>query len=208
MPGYPLTEDAVGRWRRVVDVVQPRTLAVNLAVGVLAGLAAAHVRLGLGLPGHKLLLWMTPIVAARLLSRHPLGGTAGACAAGCTSLAFGGNLAGGILLLPLVGVAGAVLDGAAAFAEHRRLSRWLLVPLLGLGGTTAGAVCALKRLLTVTFNRHVMFGFGDVTTRLMSYALFGLIAGTVGAGLALCLLAGRRHGDTPKGKPRGRRTAQ
>lgn len=203
MPGYPLTENAVDRWRRVVDVVQPRMLAVNVSVGVLAGLAAAHVRLGLGLPGHKLLFWVTPIVVARLLSRHPLGAAAGACAAACTSLAFGGNIAGGILLLPLVGVAGAVLNGVVAFAEHRRLSRWLLVPLLGLGGATAGLLCALKRLLSVTFNRHVMFGFGDVTTRLVSYALFGLVAGTVGAGLALCLLAARRRGDTPEGRSHG-----
>ena len=194
MPGYPLTESAAGRWHRVAAALGLRMLLANMAVGVLAGLAVAHLRLGLGLPGHKLLLWMTPVVVARLLARHPLGAAAGALSAAGVSLGFGGNFAGNVLLLPLVVVAGALIDGCVAFADRRRLPVLLRVPLVGVAGMTAGLVCAMKRLLVPVVHTHALFGLADLPARMVSYAVFGLVAGLVGATVAVAIQTLMRRG--------------
>ena len=157
---------------------------MNAAVGIVAGLLVAHIRLHLGLSGHKLLLWLTPVVAARLLLKSPLGTTAGSLSAACSSLAVGGNLAGGVLLLPLVGVAGAIVDCAVGFAERRVLPAWLLVPLIASAGAGAGLVCAVKRVLLPVFRAHTVAGLAGPPARLLSYAFFGLLAGLVGAVIA------------------------
>ena len=181
MPGYLWTESGAGRWSRLAEAAQLRTLAANAAVGVLAGILIAHVRLHLGLPGHKALLWMTPIVVARLLCRHPAGATAGASAAALTSIALGGHLAGGILFVPLVAVAGAVLDVCVGFARRVGLSPWALVPLLAAAGAGANVVCGIKRLLLPQWNYHVLLGLSGPWALLAAYALCGLAAGLTGA---------------------------
>ena len=185
MPGYPLTENGLTRRDRFVGVVGLRSWLANVAVGVLAGLAVTHLRFGLGLPGHKVLIWMTPIIIARLLAGHPIGATTGALSAGCVSLGLGGNFAGNILFLPLVGVAGIIIDSCIAFADRQRLSGWLLVPLMGLSGMVGGIICVAKRLSVPIVHTHVVFGLGGPLGRAVSYALFGLAAGLVGATVAV-----------------------
>jgi hypothetical protein len=185
MPGYLWTESGAGRWSRLAEAAQLRTLAANVAVGVLAGVAIAHIRLHLGLPGHKAVLWMTPIIAARLLCRHPAGAMAGASAAALTSIALGGNLAGGILFVPLVTVAGAVLDAAVGLARRAQLASWLLIGLVGVAGMGANLLCAIKRLLLPMSNHHVLFGLSGTWALLAAYATFGLTAGIIGATLGL-----------------------
>ena len=192
MPGYPLTESVTSRWHRFVGAVGLRMLVANAAVGVLAGLAIAHVRLHLGMPGHKVLLWLTPIVAARLLARHPLGAATGALAAACVSLGLGGRFAGGILLLPLIGVAGAVFDGFILFAEKRQLHGWLVVLLAGAGGLAASLVVVLKRILLPQFRTHIVLGVSGPPAQILSYAFFGLLAGLVGAAAAVAVRTIRR----------------
>ena len=185
MPGTPLTESAVSRSDRSVGIVGLRMLAANVAVGVLAGLAVAHIRLGLGLPGHKVFLWMTPIIISRLLARHPLGATAGALSAGCVSVGLGGNFAGGLLFLPLVGVAGMLVDVCITFADRKRLAAWLLIALVGMSGMAASVLCAGKRLLVPVVHTHVVLGLSGPLGRILSYAMFGLAAGLVGGSVAL-----------------------
>jgi ABC-type thiamin/hydroxymethylpyrimidine transport system permease subunit len=164
-------------------------LLANVAFGVLAGLLAAHVRLHLALPGHKALFWMTPVLLARLLSRHPLGAMTGACAAACSSLAFGGSFAGGVVYLPLVVAAGGVLDALVAFAERRRLPALAAIPLVGLGGLVANLFCAANRLLVPVRKDHLLFGLSGWPATVLSYALFGLLGGLLGAALAAGMLA-------------------
>ena len=184
MRGCLPTESTATRWRRRAGAAQLRMLLTSAAVGALAGLICAHARLHLGLPGHKALLWLAPIVAARLLGRHPVGATAGASAAACASLASGGNLAGGAMFLPLVALAGAVLDAIVAFAERWRLGPWRLIPLLGLGGLAANLLCAVKRLLVPLRAHHLILGISGPFATVLSYAFFGLLAGLIGAGVA------------------------
>jgi len=168
-------------------------LLLCTAVGVLAGAVTVLGRMHLGLPGHKALLWMIPILAARLLTGAKLGTTAGAATAVTTSLAAGGNLAGGPAMMPLVVLAGALLDVAAAFAEKHALTPVLLVSLMGLAGLAANLICLAKRFFSpVAQARHALWGIPGMGHAL-SYALFGLIAGLIGAGIACALLRRSRH---------------
>lgn len=196
MHGYPLSESAADRWSRLASAVRLRRLLASAAVGVIAGLVVSHVRLHLGLPGHKVLLWLTPIVIARVLLKHPFGATVGVLSVACTSLALGENFAGGILFLPLVGIAGAIVDGAVAFAQKRHLPSILMVPLVGAAGATAGLACAVKRMLAPVVHTHVIFGLTGPPARLLSYAFFGLLAGLIGAGVAVIVRKARRGVNT------------
>jgi len=161
-----------------------------LAVGVLAGVLAAQVRLHLGMPGHKALFWMVPVLGARLICRSRLGTTLGAAGASGASMLLGGNLAGGPAMAFLVVLAGGLLDGAAAWGERLRLPAWRLVPLLGLAGLAANLLCMVKRLFSPSYEPHVVLGLTGLGAVIVSYALFGLIGG-LGGGLIGCL--GRRR---------------
>lgn len=161
-------------------------------VGVAAGLAAAHIRLHLGLPGHKALLLMTPVVFARLILRSPVGATGGMLAAALSSLAAGGGVIGATLHLPLVAVAGGMFDVAIGLAERWRVSARWAIPLVGLAGLVANLVMLTERLMMPLFEWHQLFGASAFATRAISYAFFGLAAGLVGAGLAAAVKWWRR----------------
>ena len=196
MPGYPLSGSTRARWSDLARAVQLRMLLANLAVGVIAGLLAAHAGLHAGLPGHKVLFWLTPVLIARMLSRHPVGAMAGASAAAAAALAVGGSFAGAFVYLPLVVAAGGILDALLAFANRRRLPMWLVVPLLGLGAAAANLLCAVNRLLVPVRREHLLLGLSGPSATLVSYAIFGLVAGLVGAAIStgvLALLAHRRE---------------
>jgi len=192
MRGFLSTESVTVRWSRLVAASRPRMLLANAAVGVMAGVVLAHVRLHLGVPGYRALLWLTPVLLARLVSGCPIGATAGATAAACTSLALGGNLAGGLLFLPLVAVAGAVGDAAVLLAGRLGLGPWTQIPVIGVAGMAANGLCAIKRLLVPVGRYHVFFGVGEPWSRLVSYGAFGLAAGLIGATLAAIILSRRK----------------
>jgi hypothetical protein len=85
-----------------------------------------------------------------------------------------------------------VLDGTIVLAERRRLAAWWLVPLLSAGGMAANLLCAIKRLLTPLRNTHLLLGLEGFWATILSYALFGLLAGAIAAGLHLAIRAVRR----------------
>src|SRR5580704_7417620 len=95
-----------------------------VAVGILAGIAVAFARTPIHMPGHKAIFWMAPILATRLATRSRAGGSLGAFSTAITALSLGGRIAGGIAMMPLVVVAGVVLDAAVQFGERRKLKRW------------------------------------------------------------------------------------
>ena len=170
---------------------------------MLAGVAAAHIRLGLGMPGHKAMFWIIPVLLARLAYRHPLGATAGAGAAACTSLALGGHLAGQALFLPLVAAAGAVLDTAVLFAERRKLGIFWLIPVLGVAGTAANGLCLVKRMLAPRPHMHWLLGLSDPWASVVSYAAFGLLSGLTAAilvGIVRAAVARRRGAEEPSAR--------
>jgi hypothetical protein len=164
------------------------------AVGLLAGLITAQVRLHLGLPGHKALFVMAPVIAARLVFRSAAGATGGMVAAALASLAAGGQMIGASTHLPFAAVAGGVLDIVIGLAERRHLAAhcWMILPA-GLAGIAANLVFLAERLLTPLFQSHVLPGLSGQGTRLVSYAVFGLASALLGAGLAAII---RRRGRT------------
>ncbi len=180
-----------GAWREAAE-----RLAGCAAVGLLAGLAAGHVRLHLGLPGHKALFWMVPVVAARLVLRSPGGAAAGAVAAGFTALAVGGRFAGAAGHLPVAVLAGGVLDVAIGWAERHRLGPLWTVPLVGAAGVAANLVMLAKRLMGPLFEWHQVLGLTGGPARLVSYAAFGLVAGLAGAAIAFAALRLRQRPPT------------
>ncbi|MHC4352676.1 MAG: hypothetical protein ACYS0H_08155, partial [Planctomycetota bacterium] len=157
-------------------------LVVSVCVGVIAGCLAASVKLHLGLSGHKALIWMTPVIVARLLGRCRIGTTAGAFTAAFVSLGIGGNLAGGPLGLPLVGTAGALVDACIGRLEKHRASAVTTIVVVAFSAMLANLICCLKRLLGPTgIAPHDLFGSAGLLLRPISYAFFGFVAGLVAA---------------------------
>lgn len=169
--------------RSIVGAGSTRMLLLCGVVGVISGLLTAHTRLHLGLPGHKALLWMTPIIFARLLSGARAGATVGGTAAAVTSLGIGANLAGGAWALALVALAGAVIDAVVAFLEKHHLPQVPRVALIGAAAMAANLLCFVKRLANPVgaFPHHVGAGWWF---RPLSYAVFGLLAGLIAASAA------------------------
>ncbi|MDK1032206.1 MAG: hypothetical protein QGD94_09380, partial [Planctomycetia bacterium] len=157
------------------------------AVGVFSGIAAGYLRLHLGMPGHKVLVWMTPIIIARLLSRSPAGMTAGAFSSAMAAVLVGGHFAGAAMHLPMVALGGAVFDAGAGFCERRGLSARWAIPLLGFAAAGANLVLLAKRLLTPLFHSRRFLGISGIEARVVSYAFFGLLAGLAGATAATLL---------------------
>ncbi len=181
MYGSPLIENVADRTNRLFDAEQVRMLLGSAAVGVCAGLLLPHLRLHLGLSGHRALLWMVPVIVARMRLGAPGGATVGALAAACASLATGGQIAGGPGHLALIGVAGVVLDAVIGFAERRALAAPWLIVLLGSAGALANTVCFVKRLASpMSLKPHALWWAAGEWGNLMSYALFGLFAGLIG----------------------------
>jgi hypothetical protein len=159
-----------------------RGLAVSLSVGVIAGCLAASFKFHLGLPGHKALFWMTPIIAARLLDRCRIGTAAGALTATFVSIGMGGNLAGGALGLPLVGAAGALIDACIIQLEKRTTSAFAAVMGVAFSAMLANLICCAKRLLVpVGVAPHDVFSSADFLLRPISYGFFGFLAGLIAA---------------------------
>jgi len=159
--------------------------AAAVAVGIIAGVLATYGKLHLGLPGHKALFWMIPLVATRLICGCRLGASFGAAGAAGTTMLLGGHLAGGPAMAFLIVLAGGLLDGAVAMAESRRLSPWSALPLLGLAGLLGNLLCMGKRLANPTGEYQVFLGLQGFLAVVASYALFGLAGGLIGGALGL-----------------------
>ena len=176
-------------------------LIMSVSVGVIAGLFISHVRLHLGLPGHKVLFWMTPVLVARLLGRCRAGTTAGALAAAFTACSLGGHLGGGIIGLPLVGVAGVFLDTVIGWIEKRKINYGILmITLVGLSAMTANLIVFGKRMInSVGGNLTFLFGVTGIWYDLICYACFGLAAGLLAAS-TVSVIGAKRKKKTKRGE--------
>lgn len=165
-----------------------------VAVGIIAGLFAGNVRLHLGLSGHKVVFWLMPVIVVRLLGGCKVGSTAGSLSAAFTSLGLGGNLAGSLLGLPLVGFAGATLDVVINSMENKQTPYLLLVPIVGIASMFANQLCFIKRaLLPAGPNPNFIFGMSGLWFDLVCYSFFGLTAGLMAATLAWLINRQRMH---------------
>ncbi len=179
-----------------------RGLVVSLSAGLIAGCLAASLRFHLGLPGHKALFWMTPVIAARLAGRCRVGTTAGALAAAFVSIGLGGNLAGDAMGLPLVGAAGALIDACIIHLEKHKASALATIIGVALNAMLANLICCAKRLLVPAgLAPQEVVSSVDLLLRPVSYGFFGFLAGLIAAaGVHLTRrrrLVGRRGEGVP-----------
>jgi riboflavin transporter FmnP len=157
-------------------------LLLSCSVGVIAGLFIATVRLNLGMPGHKAFLWMTPVLIARLRGGCKIGTTMGGLFAAVTAYSLGSNLAGGIIGMPMIALAGAILDWTVNFIEKNKVSGLKMILTLALAGLIANLVCLAKRMILPTgISPHHLFGLSTFWFKLLSYAFFGLLSGITAA---------------------------
>jgi hypothetical protein len=185
-----------------------RGLVVSLSAGLIAGCLAASLRFHLGLPGHKALFWMTPVIAARLLGRCRIGATAGALTAAFVSIGLGGNLAGDAMGLPLVGAAGALIDACIIRLEKRKASALATITAVAFSAMLANLICCAKRLLVPAgiAPQDIVNG-ADLLLRPISYGFFGFLAGFIAA-IGVHLTRRRRpDGRCGEGVPPLRREA-
>jgi len=194
MRGSPWIENTRSRDAARSAAESIKAFLAVCAVGVLAGLVAGQVRLHLGLPGHKAIFVMAPVIAALLVFRSAAGATGGLVAAALASLATGGQVISLSTHLPFAAAAGGVLDVAIGLAQRRGWGAMGMVFWAGLAGAAANLVLLAERLLTPLFQSHALLGLTGLGARLVSYAAFGLLAGLVGAGLAAVI---RRRQQAP-----------
>ena len=180
MRGYLLTGKSVSHWHNLVHSHQVQMLLVSVSVGIIAGILMAHVKLHLGISGHKGLFWITPVLAARLLGRCKAGATAGTLAAATTCLGLGGHMGGGWVGLPLIALVGTTWDVVLHQIERRPLPWFLLIPLVSLLGGAGNLIVLGKRLLAPPGPNAIhLFGFSGLGFDAVSYTVCGLVAGLI-----------------------------
>jgi len=182
--GSASIEKNPGRWS---SALLEGYLSVS-AVGVLSGIVTAYARTPLHWPGHKAIFWMAPILAARLVTRASAGASVGALATAITTLFLGGRIAGGITLMPLIILAGVVLDLGVQLGERHRSSLGRRILLLVLAGLIANLICFVKRLAEPMGAFLSPGNLDDLLVAGSSHAIFGCISGLLGATAGFVLL--------------------
>jgi hypothetical protein len=141
-----------------------------------------HVRLHLGLPGHKALFWMIPVLLTRLLSRFKAGMSVGGMSAAVATYLGGGNLAGGLYGLPLVLAACVMLDVVVHLLQKHWPGWLVFVATLSLAGMLTNSICFLKRLcIPAGISPHFAFAASGLLYQWASYAFFGFLCGLIAA---------------------------
>ncbi len=151
------------------------------AVGLLAGILVTFARMPLHMPGHKVLWWMTPVLTSRLLTRTKAGAITGALATALSTMLLGGRLAGGIIMMPMVVFAGALLDLTAGIVERSSVTRGRALLWFALAGTVGNLACSMNRLFEPLGGFFSARNINDLLWTAGSYAFFGFLAGLLGA---------------------------
>ena len=185
MRGYLLTAKRHDLWNSLVQSQQARMLLASISVGVIAGMLMVHVKLHLGISGHKGLFWITPVLLARLLGRCKAGASAGVLAAAITCIGLGGHFGGGLLGLPLIALVGMLWDGILHQIERHPLPWLLMIPTVSLLGSVGNLIVYGKRLLAPPGPNAIhIFGFSGFTFDIISYTVCGLSAGFIAVMIA------------------------
>jgi len=164
MRGYLLTAKRADLWNNLLQSRQARMLLASISVGVIAGIMMAHVKLHLGISGHKGLFWITPVLVARVLGRCKAGSTAGTLAAATTCIGLGGHMGGGLLGLPLIALVGMIWDVVLHQIERHPLPWFLAIPVISLLGAGGNLIVLGKRLLAPAGPNAIhIFGFSGFT---------------------------------------------
>lgn len=169
-------------------------LLLSIAVGAMTGCFIAFVRLKLGMPGHKTFMWLTPVLIARLRGGCKIGTAAGGLAAAVSTYSLGANLAGGLIGMPLIVMAGLMLDWVINTLQNHKISGIRMIIALTLAGAAAGFICLIKRLgLPTGLSPHYMLGLSGFGLKLASYLFFGALSGFVASIFSLSTLKKKKN---------------
>jgi len=125
---------------------------------------------------------MTPVLIARLRGGCKIGATAGGGSAAVTTYLLGANLAGGVLGLPLIVLAGMFLDWVVNFFEKNKISGLSIIIGLAFAAAFANLICLAKRLYLPAGSSPTYFlGLSGFPLKVCSYAFFGFISGLTAA---------------------------
>lgn len=161
-------------------------LLLSIAVGAMTGCFIAFVRLKLGMPGHKTFLWLTPVLVARLRGGCKIGTAAGGLAAAVSTYSLGANLAGGLIGMPLIVMAGLMLDGVINTLQKHKIAGPGMIGALTIAGALAGLICLAKRhILPAGLSPHHILGLSGIWFEIASYTFFGALAGVVASILSI-----------------------
>lgn len=184
MRGYQLTVKKTNP-NTLAHGQQFKMLLLSMSVGVLAGVFISCFKLHLGLSGHKALFWMAPVLVARLKGGCKIGTSVGGLFTAMTTYSLGSNLAGGVIGMPLIVAAGALLDVAVNYIEKNKISGLRFWLILCSAGLAANIICLAKRMIIPEgISPHHLFGEAGFWFKLVSYSFFGLLSGFVAATFA------------------------
>jgi hypothetical protein len=175
MLGYQSTEKQSIPWSKA----QAEAYLAMAAVGAIAGVVVAFAQTPLHWPGHKILFWLTPVLASRLVFKARAGASVGSSATVATTLLLGGRLAGGFAMMPLVILGGIVLDLAVLQSQRVQSSPAKLL-LLVSAATAVGLMCFIKRFFEPVGGFFSAGNLNDLAFAGLSWAFFGFLAGLLG----------------------------
>lgn len=153
-------------------------------LAVAAIVASSDIRMPLGLPGHRGLVWLTLLVAVaaatpRRVTVVAVGGASTIATSAIHLLPGAGTAAGSSRYL-----AAAILLYAVAATPMVRRWRWLIVP-----------AAAPIHLVAVADSIAVLLGRAGTAEKVWYHLGFGLTAGVLGWVIACALTRSRRHRD-------------
>ena len=162
-------------------------ILVPVGLGVLAGASRVFLKTTLQMPGHSVIWWYAPILAAKLLAGRRYSATiAGLAAAGfVAAFAHGRGFFVGPAAFTIVGIVTDALGGALHILTRNGFGLVVSAVVLGMASNVA-RLC----VRTVAHGPKWRFQLGHVAHRTLSYLFFGALAGAI-VGVAF-LLAGRR----------------
>ena len=176
-----------------------RVALLPALLGVAAGLAKVFLDQGLGLPGHSVLWWFTPILAAKVATRARFGATGASVTAGGVVAVLSHGF--GRVMAPVEfaasGLAADLLLGGVRF---QAVSPPKLFAVAGLSGVMANlARLAFKMLLFSRPGPHWRLGAAGLGWRVASYAVFGAASGLLVAAVYLVSRRQRRKSRNASG---------
>lgn len=194
MHGYQPIEKKAVLWSSAVEALHLEMIPASIAVGVISGLLVVFGRLHLGLPGHKALFWMIPVITMRLKTGCKVGAIASTTGVIITTFSLQGHLAGGPLGLGMIFAAGFVLDIAINFLQQRKMSDCLSAVLLSGSAMCANLLCLIKKLAVPNgIGLHLLLNSTNFWFRISSYAFFGFVSGTIAWVIAYCISKHRQN---------------
>ena len=193
MHGSLLTEKRVALWSSLFEGENLKKLAASLAVGVIAGVVVSFVRLNLGLPGHKALFWMIPVLTMRMLGKSKIGTSAGAAAVILTTYSTGGHLGGGALGFPLILLGAVILDVVISTLEQRQMPFWFHTLIVSFTTILCNLFCMVKKLFVPDgLGFHLLLNNSGFWFRFFSYVFWGFISGAIACIIAYYCIR-KRH---------------